>query len=332
MSVDIISTGSYKAGRVLTNDDLSKLVETSNEWITERTGIKTRYISDDMTTEELAIAACKNALNSLDIDVNDIDMLIFSSVSSDTLTPASSYSVAGRLGIKNAICMDINAACSGFIYGVSTANALLKELNKKYAIVVGAERLSKFVDWSDRSTCILFGDGAGCAILENTDIAESTSSKVRLEILDTKLGGKYDSKGYLTISSKLNIDDETSPYIKMNGRQVYKFATDVGPRVIEKLIEDNQINKDDISMVVPHQANVRIIETMSSKSLIPIEKWYTNIQHYGNTSSASVPIALNEALRKLFNNNTYKNFIGKYLLSVGFGGGLSYGGILMKFK
>lgn len=331
MGVEIVSTGRYSPSNILTNDDLSKIVDTNDEWIVERTGIKKRHISENETTEDMAVFSCKSALEKIDIDVDDIGIVIFSSVSSDTITPASAYVISSRLGIKNAICMDINAACSGFVYGVSTATALLKEMKKKYALVIGAERLSKFINWDDRSTCILFGDGAGCVVIKNSTLVDDRAD-LSLEVVGMVLGSKFDEKGYLTIDSRKKITDKSRLFIEMNGRQVYKFATDIGPRIIDDLIKQENIPKDEISLVVAHQANIRIIKTMAEKSKIDIKKWYTNMESYGNTSSASVPLAFDEVLEKIKDEGNYEKYRGTYIISLAFGGGFSYGGVVFKVR
>ncbi|WP_101772790.1 beta-ketoacyl-ACP synthase III [Peptostreptococcus faecalis] len=330
MRINVISTGSHTTDDILTNEDLSKIVDTNDEWIVERTGIKKRHISKKMTTEELAYEACKKALNKIDIDKNDIGLIIFASVSSDTTVPSSSFTISGMLGIENAVCFDLNAACSGFIYSLSVARDVMTGMRKKYAIVIGAEKLTKHVDWEDRSTCVLFGDAAGCAILENTDeVNPITLPHKRLNIVDTLLGGKYDSKKYLSIKSNDSVTDDEPDYIKMNGRQIYKFATDIGVKIIDELLDKAKITKDEIELIVPHQANKRIIDTISNKSNIPIDKWFVNLHEYGNTSSASVPLALDEALEELEKKENV-NDQDRYVLTFAFGGGLSYGGVLLK--
>lgn len=353
MSISIISTGSYATDEILDNESLSKMVDTNNEWILERTGIKTRHIANDMTTEELAKKACEKAIEKLDINKEDIGLLIFATISSDTKVPSSSYTLAGSLGIEKAVCFDVNAACSGFVYSMTIAKSMMRDMNCKYALVIGSERLSKYVDWTDRSTCILFGDGAGCVLLENSEYEaifdeedslykeenlkvnkyqnlenKSLDLPVKLEIKDSILAGKYDEKKYLTVDSKNKLTDESSPFIEMNGRQIYKFATDVGVKVIDRLLKRNNISSEDIVMVVAHQANKRIIQTLAEKSSLKIEKWFINLDKYGNTSSASVALALDEALEK----TDFEEYKGKYLLSLAFGGGLSYGGILFNIK
>ena len=360
MSIDIISTGRYASDHILNNDMLSKMVDTNSQWIVERTGILERRISEDKTTEEMAQMACERAVKKVaelnGIDVSDmmskIELIVFATVSGDTKTPASSFRLSEKLGIRECTCLDVNAACSGFLYAMTVAKSMMKELNKKYALVVGAERLSKYVDWDDRGTCILFGDGAGAALLENTQDMSGDgecSCENRLEICDIYLGGRVDDKGLLTLHSKNHIDEENNRFIGMNGRQVYKFATEIGPKVIEKLFDKTGLTKDDIKFVVPHQANVRIIKTMAQKSGIELDKWYTNIEKYGNTSAASVPMALDEALEKWSDvlkasscktgENGEKtdqydegSDRAKYILSIAFGGGLSYAGILFKIK
>lgn len=358
MSIKIVSTGSHASDEILDNFMLSKIVDTNNQWIVERTGIDTRHVSKNITTEELGYLAAKKAIEKSGIDNDKIGLIIFASISSDTLVPSSAYTVSGKLGIKDCICFDLNAACSGFIYSMTVAENLMKSMNIEYGLVIGAEILTKYVDWKDRATCILFGDGAGCALLKNTeykmestikdtsakDIVENTKLNLEntkenrkteckenynIEIVDYIIGGKYDYNKYLSLKSRdsFEISDESySEYISMNGRQIYKFATDIGVSVIEKLTKSAGITKDDIAAVIPHQANRRIVETLSAKSEIDIEKWFINLDKYGNTSAASVPIAMDEFL----SNCNYDNYKGKYIITLAFGGGLTYGGILLK--
>lgn len=360
MGIKIISTGSHTSDEILDNFMLSEMVDTNNEWIVERTGINTRRISRNETTEEIAFNAAKKALEQSGIDKNEIGIIVFASISSDSLVPSSAHTIAGRLGIEECFCFDLNAACSGFIYSIAVVESLMKTMNIRYGLVIGAERLSKYVDWEDRSTCILFGDGAGCALLENKEISlekseliseyceknyattsvdsecctDSIKQKIEskcfgLEILDSFVSGRYDEKKYLSVKSRDSYDlekDTFSDYIKMNGRQIYKFATDVGIRVIDNLIINSNISKDDIVGIIPHQANRRIVETLSEKSEIEIDKWFMNLDKYGNTSAASVPIALDEFVREFdFESNK-----GKYIISLAFGGGLTFGGTLFK--
>ena len=340
MSIKIISTASYTAGKILDNYMLSEMVETNNQWIIERTGIETRYIADKVTTEELAYNSCKKALEKLEIDVHEVGLIICSTITGDSSVPSSSFIISDKLGIENAICFDVNAACSGFIYSISIAKALIESTNLKYAIVVGAERLSKYIDWQDRSTCILFGDGAGCVILENSSYKDNIKKSKEnnftiknktniddLELVDSIIGGKCDQKRYLTMNSRESFEEEAC-YIKMNGRQIYKFATDIGVKVIEDLLKNNNIDKEDVCLVIPHQSNLRIIETLAGKSGISIKKWFVNLNKYGNTSSASVPIALDEAIEKI----DFKSNKGKYIIILAFGGGLSYGASLIKIS
>ena len=211
----------------------------------------------------------------------------------------------------------------------------MADMNIAYAMVIGAERLSKFVNWSDRSTCILFGDGAGCAILENSDLADPkvmSSLAYKLEIEGDYLAGKYDSNRYLTLDSRFSLDEDKYPYIGMNGRQIYKFATDVGVKVVDKLLGDRGLSRDDIELIVPHQANKRIIETLAIKSQIPEDKWFVNLDKYGNTSAASVPLALNEVVEDVLSERDLDQMDGKRILSIAFGGGLSYGGFLLRIR
>lgn len=326
MSIKLISTGSCVGDRVLDNHTLKDMVDTTDEWIRSRTGIVERRIADNYTTEELAYMSCKRAVENSGIDVSDIELLIVASISSDTTVPSSAYKVAGMMGIGRAVCFDINAACSGFLYSITVAKSMMKAMGYRYAAVIGAEKLSKYVNWEDRSTCVLFGDGAGCAILKNDDI-ENNSNRCEYEIVDQIIGGYYDSNKYLTVNSNDCVGDEaSSEYISMNGRQVYKFATSEGEGVLTEIMSRHSISDEDVLMVVPHQANKRIIDTLSEKTKIGIDKWFINLDRYGNTSAASIPIALDESIGSLDLNKEK----GKYILSVAFGGGLSYGAILLK--
>lgn len=329
MCIEIIETSSFLPEDTLDNEALSQMVDTTDQWIVERTGIRNRHISRKHTTEEMAESACKELIRKSGVSKDKVNLLIFASVTSDSLVPSSAYTVAGKLGLNNAFAFDINAACSGFIYGLDTAKALMREKNLEYAIVVGSERLSKYVDWSDRATCVLFGDGAGCVLLKNTMATSDKSSLMtgKVEILETETGGEYDKNKYLSIMSADSIDDENAvPFIRMNGRQVYKFATEIGVDVINKMLDKRSLKSDDVFMVVPHQANRRIVSTLAEKSGIPMEKWFINLDRLGNTSAASIPIAMDEA----FSKTDMKKHKGKYIISVSFGGGLTYGGILMK--
>lgn len=323
MSNSIISTGSYTTDEILDNKALSKMVDTNDDWIVSRTGIKTRHISNDMTTEELAYKASINALKKASISVDEIGVIIFATVTSDTKVPSSAFRLSGMLGVEGAICFDVNAACSGFVYSCMIADSILKASDKKYALVVGAERLSKIVDFTDRSTCVLFGDGAGCAIIQK-DLQDMEYLNMKYQIVDTLVGGEYDKNGYLSVAAKKKVDDEVKEYISMNGKRVYKFATETGSSVIIDILKRNNVMPEDIDIVIPHQANIRIIRTMAEKSGIDIDKWYVNVSEYGNTSSASVPMAMDEALRKV------EMVRGGYILLIAFGGGLSYGATLLK--
>lgn len=355
MSNSIISTGSYTTDDILDNEMLSEMVDTNDEWIVSRTGIKTRHIAKDKTTEELAYESSIRAIEKSGIDPSDIGVLVFATVTSDTRVPSSAFRLAGMLGIDDAICFDVNAACSGFVYSTTIADSLLKTSDKRYALVVGSERLTKIVDFTDRSTCVLFGDGSGCAIIAKDEAIKNNSrdliqegdssasysglkseatngislnmsdsgsrneviNRISLNIVDSIIGGSYDKNGYLSAGARKTTDEEVNEYISMNGRRVYKFATETGSGVINKLLVRNSLNGDDISMVVPHQANIRIIQTMAEKSGIEVDKWYTNVSKYGNTSSASVPMAFDEALEENIKN--LKS--GDYVVLVAFGGG-----------
>lgn len=318
----IIGTGRYTPSNIVTNEDLSKFVETSDEWITTRTGIKERRISIGEDTSELCLKAAKKALENANICAEEIDLIIVSTVTPDQFTPSTSCLVQAELGAVNAASFDINAACTGFVYGLNIANAFIKSGQYKTILMIGAEVLSKVTNWEDRNTCVLFGDGAGAAVLRASD--ESG-------IITTYTGSEGDVKGVLTIGAV----DVTNPYtenvdekyksIYMNGKEVFKFATKAMNKSVRKVIEDANMTIDDIDHIVPHQANYRIIDYVAQKNKIDKDKIYINLDKYGNTSSASIAIALDEMNEK----GLLKR--GDKIILTGFGGGLTWGAILLEW-
>lgn len=319
----IVDTGMYVPDKILTNDDLEKMVDTSDEWIYSRTGIKERRISS-FATSVLGLKAVNNLLTKIDKNPLDIDLIVFCTISPDNNTPSCSCLVQKHIGAKNATAFDINAACTGFIYGLVLADSLIKTGKYKNAIVIGSEVLSKLINWKDRNTCVLFGDGAGAVFIEAT-------SDTNTGIIDTytrSIGEKSDSLMSRSIPvSNFMVEntEEIYPYIEMDGREVFKFAVSSIVESIEKLLKDNKLSIDDIKCIVPHQANIRIIEAAAQKLKISVEKFFTNLHKYGNTSAASIPIALDEVNRF---GNCKK---GDLVILVGFGGGLTYGSILVRW-
>lgn len=290
--------GIYVPKKILTNKDLEKMVETSDEWITTRTGIKERRIaSEDEASSDLGVKASIKALQNAGIKAEDLDLIVVGTATPDMLFPSTACIIQGRIGATKAASFDISAGCSGFIFGLAVADSLLKCFNWKYALVVGTETLSRVVDWEDRNTCVLFGDGAGAAVLElhegERGILSSHihSDGSNWEILYLPgIGAKY-PPSVKTIEARL-------PFIKMQGREVFKIAVKALADVIIEGLEKNNLKESDISLLICHQANLRIIEATAKRLGISMEKAYVNIDRYGNTSSASIPIALYEAHTK----------------------------------
>ncbi|MGC8767461.1 MAG: beta-ketoacyl-ACP synthase III [Brevinematia bacterium] len=325
MGVRIIGTGKYVPSKVLTNHDLEKMVDTSDEWIRTRTGIIERRIADEgIATSDLAFEASKIAINNAGLKPEDIDMIICATITPDMVFPATAYLVAEKLGIKKP-GIDINAACSGFIYGSSIAYAYLKSGIFKNILVIGAETLSRITDWQDRNTCVLFGDGAGAAVYT----IDNSSS----DILAIDLGGDGGCADLLYMpagGSRLPASEETVKnrlhFIKMNGRETFKMAVRMMTESVEKVISKANWSKDDIKLVITHQANIRIIDAIAEYlNVNREEKVFVNIHKYGNTSAASIPIALAEAVEE------GKIQRGDNLILVAFGGGFSWGAIALKY-
>lgn len=318
----IISVGAYAPENVVTNDDLSKIMDTSDEWISRMTGIKERRISKTEDCSDLAYMAGKNALEKSGLKPEDIDLIIVATVSPDMFFPSVSCLVQDKLGAVNATAFDLNAACSGFVYGCIVANSMIKSGDYNNALVIGSEVLSKLLEWEDRSTAVLFGDGAGAAIITKSEtegiIAGVTSSE--------------GSKGMALTCGALDVKSPFSeePEIKgkkltMNGRDVFKFATGVMVENIKALLEKTNTSLEDVKYIVPHQANVRIIDYVARKMEQPLEKFYINLDRYGNTSSASIPLVLNEMDEK----GLLKK--GDKIILVGFGAGLTSGALIINW-
>ncbi len=324
MATRIISTGSYVPEQIITNDDLAKVVDTSDEWITQRTGIKQRHISLGENTSELAVNTAKQLLERAGVAADKVELIIVASVTADYGTPSIACMVQKEIGASNAVAFDVVAACSGFMFALSIADKYISAGIYNNAIVIGAETLSKILDWSQRSTCVLFGDGAGGAYVEKSEtdgiIEEELGSKGELyEIL---------TEGYTRCSNVFNdIEEGTDSlwYVNMDGREVFKFATKSVVKSVERVIAKSCVSPQEIKYVIPHQANIRIVEIISNKLKIPYEKFYVNIEKYGNTSSASIPIALNELNEKGLIER------GDKILLTGFGGGMTWGTMLISW-
>lgn len=323
--VGIVGTGSFLPERVLTNHDLEKIVDTSDEWISTRTGIKERRILEPgKASSDMAIEASKKALEDAKLNPEDIDLVIVATMTSDMITPSTACIVQDKLGCKNAAAFDISAACSGFIYGLSIAYGLIKSGVYKNVLLVATEAMSRILDWEDRGTCILFGDGAGATV-----IGEVPQGKGILEI---ELGSDGSGTEFLLIpsgGSRCPSTNETienrEQYLKMEGGEVFKFAVRKIDETCKNIMQKAGLDSDDIDLFIPHQANTRIIDSAVKKLKIPKEKTFINLNKYGNMSAASIPVALDEALKE----GKIKD--GDNILLVGFGGGLTWGSTILKW-
>ncbi len=312
MGTRIEGIGFYVPPKVLTNFDLEKMVETSDQWITERTGIKERRIAgEDESVVDMAVKAAEEAIKNAGISKNEIELVILATLSPHLGFPATACLVQERLGLPvSAISFDISAACSGFLYGLDIADAYLKSGKKRTALVIGAEKLSSIIDWTDRTTCVLFGDGAGAAVVRYDENSES-------DILASKL--------YTKGSEWKILYRELCGYLKMEGRKVFKEAVLGMTQSSLEAIDEAGLKPEDIDLVIPHQANFRIIKALAEKLNIPLEKVYVNVHRYGNTSAASIPIAMSEAIKE------GKLKRGMNVLLTAMGGGLTWGSMVLKF-
>jgi 3-oxoacyl-[acyl-carrier-protein] synthase-3 len=317
-TVSIIGTGSYVPERILTNQDLEKMVETSDEWIRTRTGIRERRIAAaDEATSDMATKAALIAMDQADVKPEEIDLIIVSTVTPDMFFPATACWVQKKIGGSRAACFDVSAACSGFLYALEIAQQFISTHVYNTVLIIGADKLSSIVDWSDRNTCVLFGDGAGAAILRNRGASHG--------VIATHMGSDGEFANILLMPgggsrypiTRENIDQRLNT-IKMQGKETYKQAVTAMTEAADRALEAAGLQYDDIACVIPHQANMRIIEAIANRMNLPMEKFYVNLEKYGNTSAAAVAIALDEAHR------TGRFKIGDYILLVVFGGGLTW--------
>lgn len=317
----ITAVGSYKPSKVLTNEDMEQLVETSDEWIVSRTGIKERRIAaDDEFTSDLCYEAIKNLEKKYNKDISDVDLIIVSTLTPDFRTPSVASYVQGRLGLENAAAIDVNAACAGFVYGINMANAYISSGMYNKILVVAGEVLSKITDYSDRNTCVLFGDGAGAFLIENDEESSFITSTSGSE-------GKLGESLYCTDVSETMFgnDLEQIGFVNQNGKEVYKWAIKMVPREIEKVAEKANIELKDVDWFVPHSANLKMIQNICKRSEYPFERTLHSLVYYGNTSSATIPLAIDDAVDR----GEIKK--GETLLLFGFGGGLTYSSSLIKW-
>ncbi len=311
MSVGVLGTGHYAPENIVTNKDLEKIVDTTDEWIRSRTGIEERRIAgDDEDSSDMAYNAAKIAMENANVKAEDLDLILVATVTPDTPFPSVACMIQDRLGAKNAAAMDVAAACAGFMYAMITGQQFIEAGAYKHILIVGVDKLSKIIDWSDRNTCVLLGDGAGAAVLG--EVSEGKG------ILSFELGAKG-------AGGKELFQNQKTGYLEMNGREVYKFAVRQMPQSSVNVIEKAGLEKEDVDYLVPHQANIRIMEAARERLGIPEEKMAKTIQHYGNNSSASVPIALSQTVLDGKIND------GDIVVLVGFGGGLTWGAVAMRW-
>ncbi len=317
----IIGTGSYLPEKVLTNADLEKMVETSDEWIFSRTGIRERRIAaEGQTTSDLALEASKKALDAAGVTKDEIDLIIFATTTADRIFPSSACLLQERLDIHGCPAFDVQAVCTGFVYALSIADKFIKTDAAKCALVIGAETLSRIIDWNDRTTCILFGDGAGAVVVKASDQPGIISSHLHAD-------GKY--KELLTVPSGVSqgyqnlINGEA--YMQMQGNEVFKMAVNTLGRIVDETLAANDMQKSDIDWLVPHQANTRIINATAKKLGMSIDNVIITVDKHGNTSAASIPLAFDEAVR----DGRIKT--GDTVLMEAFGGGFTWGSVLLKY-
>ncbi len=321
----ILGVGAYAPEKVLTNFDIEKMIDTSDEWIRERTGIERRHILEEgRTNSDMAVEAAKKALKAADLKPKDIDVIIVSTITADSPFPSTACNVQAKLGLVNAAAMDVAATCSGFIYGLILAEGLINSGQAKHALVIGSEVLSRFTDWEDRGTCILFGDGSGAAVLGASDGKKGMlSSFIKADgrlghLLNLPGCGSMNPPSHETVDQRLQ-------YIKMEGREVFKHAVRTMVDAAVHALEKADATAGDIDLLITHQANMRIIDAVAKRLKLPQEKVYVNLQEFGNTSAASIPLAMNQAIQE------GKLKEGDLCLLVAFGGGFTWGASLIQF-
>lgn len=325
--IKILDISSYIPETQITNEDFTKIIETSDEWITSRTGIHTRYYALGMPLWEMGFHAAEKVIARTGIQKNEVDLIICTTVTPDSLVPSTACIIQDKLGMNGCQAMDINGACSGFVYALDMAQKYLTVGDYKTILIISAEKLSSIINYHDRTSCILFGDGAAAALVTSADTKYagfmgadgSGSDFLRADNIRTAENPFYNVK---------NIEHdrkETDGLLFQDGREVYKFAVGIMPEAVKKVLEKADASVEDVDIIVPHQANIRIIQTAASKLNVPMEKVYVNIDKYGNTSSASIPVAFSEAVEK------GKIKRGDRVVLVGFGAGLTYGAVYFEY-
>ncbi|PKM57606.1 MAG: 3-oxoacyl-ACP synthase [Firmicutes bacterium HGW-Firmicutes-3] len=315
----ISGIGHYVPELKVSNNDLSTMMDTNDEWIHSRTGIRNRHIAVTETSFEMAGNASLRALDKAGLDSKDVELIIVATFSGEYATPSMACLVQKAIGAPKAMCFDLNAACSGFVYGIDVADQFIKTGKYKNALVIGSEKLSQILDWEDRSTCVLFGDGAGAVVLEASD---------EFGIIDSvnyAIGEAFECLYAKNVGNKTPFyEEQTEHKLMMNGQDVFQFACKKVPEILYEVMAKNHITQEDVDYFVLHQANVRIVSKIAKRMKINIDKFYVNMEAYGNTSAASIPIALSEMSDKGL-------LTGKKVLIAGFGAGLTYGCSLIQF-
>jgi 3-oxoacyl-[acyl-carrier-protein] synthase III len=315
--------GAYLPEKVLTNEELSRLVDTTDDWITERTGIKERHIAaEGELTSDLGVAAAKRALEAAGIDGTDIDLIILATSTPDQTFPATAVTIQAALGATQGAAFDIQAVCSGFVYALTTADNFLKSGQHKRALVIGAETFSRILDWEDRTTCVLFGDGAGAVVLEAQRVTGKTMEDRGIIGSVLRSDGRYKNMLYVDGGPS---SSKSVGHLRMQGREVFRFAVSAIAEVIDDTLKAYDLSPDDIDWFVPHQANKRILDGTAKKLGIPAEKIVMTLERHGNTSAASIPLALDTAIR----DGRLKK--GNLVLMEAMGGGFTWGSVLARW-
>ena len=325
--ITLAGTGSYAPKRILTNEELAKTVDTSDEWIVTRSGIRERRIAGKgELTSDMAAEAGRRALEAAGTPHNEVDLIIVATTTPDMPFPSTACIVQHKLGLNSLAAFDLQAACSGFLYALETGASMVRSGACRNALIIGAERLSSVVDWQDRSTCVLFGDGAGAVVISRNHDSKNGWMGAQLgcdgsagELLHLPGGGCLHPASAESVEHRRH-------FIKMRGREVFKAAVRVMEQSANQILEHHGLTADQVDCVVPHQANLRIIETLGSRLGIPMERFFINLDRYGNTSAASIPLALDEAVR------TGRIKSGDLILMVAFGGGLTWGSTLIRWS
>lgn len=320
MTIRIMGTGSYLPENIVTNDDLARIMDTSDEWIASRTGIRARHLVKEDTTAQMSAEAAKKALDEAGMKAEDLDLIIVGTLSGDYVTPSTACEVQAILGAEKAVAFDINAACSGFMFAMNTAYAYIHSGIYQNALVIGAETLSKLMDWNDRSTCVLFGDGAGAAVVR----ADKTGLIHFTQGADGSKGMVLSCRGRMN-NNPLVKNSVKPDYVSMDGQEVYKFAVSTVPASIQKVLEETGLEVTDIKYFLLHQANIRIIQSVAKRLRADMNKFPTTLEHCGNISAGRVPILLDEVHKKGMLQR------GDKLVMAGFGAGLTWSAAVMEW-